>query len=113
MISICYIGNGKGYKKGVDERALPHYKKYISMFSEEEKISFIKLFKDSEFSTILSRNKTDSRARKIAKKLKEDENDIHLKRALKRIVEFNGSLHKISGSKEYEEAVQYLPAEES
>jgi len=113
VISICYIGNGKGYKKGVDERALPHYKKYIDMFSEGEKIAFIKLFNDSEFSTILSRDKTDSRARKMAKRLKEDENDIHLNRALSRVVEFNGSLDKISGSKDYEEAVQYLPTEES
>jgi len=54
VISTCYIGNGLGYKEGVDESALPYYQKYCNGFTDAEHIDFLHLFNDPEFTTISS-----------------------------------------------------------
>lgn len=69
VIVLCYVGNGSGYKRGVDERALPHYEKYISYFGDDEIAEFLRLFGDPEFSSTLDRRLTDLRCRELAARL--------------------------------------------
>ena len=70
VISICFIGNGQGYREGVDESALTYYKKYINNFTESEIVEFIRLFGDPEFISPLARTKPDNRVRQLANILK-------------------------------------------
>ncbi|HEX9943756.1 MAG TPA: hypothetical protein VGG03_17225 [Thermoanaerobaculia bacterium] len=69
VIVLCYVGNGLGYKRGVDERALPHYEKYVSYFGDNEIAEFLRLFADPEFSSTLDRPLTDRRCRELANRL--------------------------------------------
>ena len=50
IISICYVGNGKGYKDGVDEIAVSYYEKFIRKFTDK-KLSLI--HKDSDFKSLI------------------------------------------------------------
>lgn len=110
VISICYIGNGLGYREGVDESALPFYKSYIRNFSEAETIEFLFLFQDAEFGSMLNRKKTDERTRKLAKFLKAKHQNIHIQRALDTVV--NGpqvNLHKLAAASDYRKAMEFVP----
>jgi hypothetical protein len=69
VITLCFVGNGSGYRRGVDERAFPYYERYVSYFSDEEIGDFFRLFADPEFSSTLDRRLTDSRCRELAAKL--------------------------------------------
>ena len=54
------MGNGFGYRQGVDESALPYYRKHIENFNELEITDFIKLFGDAEFSLPEGMQKPDA-----------------------------------------------------
>jgi hypothetical protein len=86
VISICYVGNGAGYKEGVDEGALPYYTKYIDNFSDEEIVDFIRLFGDPEFSSALDRRKADRRVRELAARLKAKSKNLQIQRGLDSIM---------------------------
>lgn len=86
VISICYVGNGHGYRQGVDEQALPYYQTYINNFTESEAVEFIKLLLDPEFASPLSRSIPDKRARDLAAILKAKHTNVHLQRALDLII---------------------------
>jgi hypothetical protein len=86
VISICYVGNGSGYKERVDEGALPYYRKYVDSFSEDEIAEFLRLFNDVEFTSALGRNKTDRRTCELAGRLKATTESGQLRGALDLIV---------------------------
>ncbi len=86
VICICYVGNGLGYREGVDESALPFYNEFIENFSEAEILEFIHLMADTEFATVLDRTRTDKRVRQLARTLRAITNNIHSQRALDFIV---------------------------
>lgn len=71
VITICYIGNGLGYRDGTCEAAIPYYEKFISLFQDEDIVQFIKLFKDSEFISSITGTKQDRRSRKLIDILKQ------------------------------------------
>ena len=79
---ICYTGNGLGYKKGVDENALPYYVEFIESFTLSEIKDFILLFSDPEFVTDLHRNLPDTRIRKLTTFLKSKTQNIHFNNLL-------------------------------
>lgn len=109
VVSVCYIGNGYGYKEGVDESALPYYKRYIANFSEEEITEFLRLFGDPEFTTSLDRYKPDKRARKLAEYLKAKSENIHLHRALDLIINApEKTLYGISNTSAFKNALKYV-----
>ena len=108
--SICFIGNGLGYREGVDESAAILYNKYIDRFTEAEAIDFLHLFNDIEFSSILNRKKTDERVRKLAILLKNKHPNVHIKRALDLIIEAPElTIHKIDNTTAFKRALQSLP----
>jgi hypothetical protein len=109
VISICCIGNGYGYKEGVDESALPYYKKYIQIFSEDEVSDFLRLFEDPEFTTSLDRSKPDRRARKLAEYLKSKTENIHMQRALNLIINApERTLYGIANTNAFKNALKYV-----
>lgn len=97
VISICYCGNGKGYRDGVDESALPYYKNFIRQFEIEEIREFLRLFQDHEFVQDLRTAKGDERMRKLANCLKTKTTHVHINKLLDLIISFPaGTLPKIS-----------------
>lgn len=47
IISICYAGNGLGYREGVDEGALEYYKMFIKQFDDKSIVCLLNLMDDS------------------------------------------------------------------
>jgi hypothetical protein len=82
VIAICFIGNGLGYKEGVDESALPFYQHYISKFSESEVIEFLHLFGDQEFTASLGALKCDERTRALVTLLYTKTTNAYVQQAL-------------------------------
>lgn len=110
VISIGYIGNGLGYREGVDESAVHLYKKYINRFTETEAVDFLHLFNDTEFNSILSRRKTDERARKLANLFKDKHSNIHIQHALNLIIDAPElTMHKVANTTAFRRALEFLP----
>ncbi|HEY9694146.1 MAG TPA: hypothetical protein V6D15_18235 [Oculatellaceae cyanobacterium] len=109
VISICYCGNGKGYKKGIDENALPYYQKFIDNFTVEEVKQYLKLFNDNEFVSDLDTTKADERMRELAKQLKNKTTNVHINNALNIIINFpRQKLDKVANDSSYKEALKYI-----
>lgn len=110
VISICFIGNGQGYREGVDESALTYYKKYINNFTESEIVEFIRLFGDPEFISPLARTKPDNRVRQMANVLKSSSNNIHILKSLDLIIITPPlTTSKIHGVTAFKNSLEYLP----
>lgn len=110
VIGICYAGNGRGYKKGVDEGALPYYIKFIDNFSEPEIVEFLYLMKDAEFTSAFSRSMVDRRVRKMVNRLKSKTENIHIQRSLEIITGAPESrLDGIANTTAYENTLKYIP----
>jgi hypothetical protein len=85
-ICICFVGNGLGYREGVDESALPFYNEFLDNFSEAEITEFIYLVGDTEFTAVLDWTKTDKRIRLLSRKLRAITKNSQTQRALDLIV---------------------------
>ncbi len=109
VVCICYCGNGKGHKRGVDENALPYYKSFIESFTIDEIKEFLKLFSDNEFVYDLDTSKADERMRELAKCLKEKTTNVHINKALDVIISFPKQvLPKIATDSSYKAAMKYV-----
>lgn len=87
VICTCYIGNGFGYREGVDESAAVYYKKYINNFTDAEIIEFLHLFTDAEFTAPLSYGKCERRAKSLADDLLKKSTTVYVQRALQLIIQ--------------------------
>lgn len=109
VVSICYVGNGKGYKEGVDTGAVPYYQQFIEMFGVNEVKEFIFLFNDAEFVSDLWHTKPDKRLRQLATFLKTKTKDVQINKVLDLIVAFpNRALEKLASDSRYKEAVKFI-----
>jgi len=109
VVCLCYAGNGKGYREGVDERAVSYYEKFIKFFKVPEVVDFLNLFADSEFTTNLNKSKPDNRMRDIAKALKNTTTDVHINKALDVIINFPlKALGNVSGDTRFKEPMKYV-----
>ena len=109
VVCLCYVGNGKGYRQGVDENALPIYKEFIEGFSVEEIREFLKLFSDTEFVTDLYRTTPDNRMRNLAKFFKSKTKDVHINNALDFIIGFAANkLEKVASDSRFKEFLKYI-----
>jgi hypothetical protein len=110
VISICYIGNGLGYREGVDETAVSYYTAYIKNFTEKEVVEFVYLFSDPEFTLPLSRPKCDSRTRTLGRLLFDNTENVLVKNALQTIMQAPiGVLDRIALTEAYKNAVSQIP----
>lgn len=109
VLCICYVGNGLGYREGVDEAALPYYKKHLSNFEEVEIVEFIKLFGDPEFTAPLAQNKPEARVKKLATALKSMTQNAHVIKALDLIISAP-VVAKVHTTSSFKSSLEYLPA---
>ncbi|WP_321869083.1 hypothetical protein [Burkholderia ubonensis] len=111
VISICFVGNGYGYRQGVDEQALPYYQNYAGNFTESDATEFVKLFLEPEFTSPLSRSAPDKRVRDLAAMLKAKHTNVHLQRALDLIIAAPAkTLYGLCNTTEFKNVLPNLPA---
>jgi len=109
IIVVCIVGNGKGYKQGVDEKALPYYKKFIEMFTVKEIIEFIKLFEDKEFVGDFDKSIPDTRLRKLIGFFKTKTGDAHINLALDFMSKFpTRRLDKVSSDSGFKDILKHI-----
>lgn len=104
IISICYIGNGLGYREGVDERALPYYEKFVDKFYEDEIKIYLQLFSDHEFIGDLDKDKVKYRAKLLTQKLLDKTENLFLKKALQLIID-SPRIDKVSETTAFKTAI--------
>lgn len=111
VIAICYVGNGYGYRQGVDEQGLPYYQKYVTNFTDSDAVEFVKLFLEPEFASPLSRSIPDKRVRDLASLLKAKHTNVHLQRALDLIITAPAkTLYGLYNTSDFKNVVNHLPA---
>jgi len=109
VICICYCGNGKGYKRGIDENALPYYISFIESFTIDEIKEFLNLFSDNEFVYDLDEIKADGRMRELAKLLKMKTSNVHINKALDIIINFPKTrLSRLANDPSYKTTLTYV-----
>lgn len=109
VVCICYCGNGKGFKNGVDENALPYYKKFIENFTVNEIKEFLNLFGDNEFVSDLNTDKADKRMRTLAAKIKTKTTNVHINKCLDVVIGFpNHILPKLASDSSYKAYLKYV-----
>ncbi|MGE1195444.1 hypothetical protein ACQJ18_12145 [Priestia megaterium] len=110
VITMCFIGNGKGNRNGVDEGAEVYYKKFISLYNTKELVDLLYLFEDNEFVTDFDANNPDKRIRGLVKALKAARTtDVHIDKALDIIISFpKNKLSKVWSDTRYQEALKYV-----
>jgi len=109
VVCICYVGNGKGYKEGVDESAMIYYQKFIESFTITEVKDFLELFTDPEFVTDFNYVKPDRRLRTLTNFFKSKTKDPHINRVLDLILGFPyRSLEDLASDKRYKEAMKFI-----
>ena len=109
VISICYVGNGKGYWEGVDKAAERYYKDFIKQFSETAIIEFIKLFQDVEFTSTLHLLKPDERVRAEAEILLDRIKNVHINRVLQLIINFpKRTLDRVASVSEFKRELSVI-----
>lgn len=111
VVSICFVGNGYGYRQGVDEQALPYYQAYVINFTEADAVEFIRLFLEPEFAIPLQRSMPDMRVRELAKILKTKHTNIHLQRALDLVITAPvKTLHGLYNTTNFKNVLPHLPS---
>jgi hypothetical protein len=111
VLSMCYVGNGLGYRQGVDEQALPFYTQYINNFTEGDTVEFVKLFLDPEFTSPLDRSVPDRRVRDLALILKAKHSNVHIQRALDLVITAPAkTLHGLKNTTDYKNVLPNLPS---
>jgi len=107
IVSICFAGNGLGYKEGVDERALPYYQNFINKFYEDEIKIFLELFSDHEFVSDFKSKKVIRRVKQLSQNLLEKTENLFLKKALQLIID-SPRIDKISDTTAFKEVLSNI-----
>ena len=109
IICQCYIGNGLGYRQGIDESAEPIYKEFIDRFGIYEIKEFILLFSDSEFTVDFYKKTPNKRLRELCAHFITKIDNIHYKNMLNYIKEYpNSTWDKISNTTEYKQLLKNI-----
>lgn len=109
IICLCFIGNGKGHRQGVDERAESYYVDFIKRFTINEIKEFLNLLNDQEFVTDLNKIRPDQRIRILAEYFKTLTTDIHITAVLNLIINFpKFAINKINTDTRFKEKIKNI-----
>ncbi|AFM13999.1 hypothetical protein [Turneriella parva] len=108
VVSICYAGNGKGYRDGVCTSAIPIYEKCIDLFTDSEIAIFVRLFSDPEFLTDAHQTTVQKRYRNLCEILRTKTRNVHLTRLLAFIIKEKDItvVHKLT---DYQNLLKQIP----
>jgi len=106
VIVKCHLGNGLGYRDGVDETADKAYQWYIGQFGESEIAIFLRQFGDPDFTVDLDNRKPHKRAVALATGFKSKTTNVYILRALESIIaQPEGTMRRIATVTKFKEAV--------
>lgn len=109
VIIVCYVGNGQGYREGVDEQACYYYEEFIENFEVKEIREFLRLFDDPEFVGDFHKNIPARRLLSLILKFKTKTTDAHINAILDFMITFSSSkLNKISSDSRYQELLKHI-----
>jgi hypothetical protein len=112
IIVKCHLGNGMGYREGVDETADHYYRGYIRSFGEADIGQFLRLFADPDFTIDFDSSKVHRRAMGFAKWCVSVSKNTYILRALEAILaQPEGHLRKMTYLAKFNDAVANLPAQ--
>lgn len=100
-ISICYAGNGLGYREGVDEAAVEYYKKFIRNYDNKSIAALLNLMDDPNLLMDIDMLKPSRRFKTMCKVISENCNNEFLRNALDYIVNSHEPLSKIHRTTTY------------
>ena len=106
IISICYAGNGRGYREGVDEGALEYYKMFIKQFDDKSIVCLLNLMDDSIFTYDLDMTKPTRRFKNLCKALSSHTKNDFLRNALEYISLCTEPLSKVHKTTAYKELLK-------
>lgn len=81
-IVVCYCGNGRGYRDGVDERAVVYYTEFIKNFKTKEIISLLKQMDNPDLLMDFNEQKVQARFKNLCEILRHNTSNVHVVRAL-------------------------------
>ncbi len=105
VVTTCAIGNGHGYRQGVDENAMPLYNQFIGRFGDAEISTFVALFSDHEFIGDLHRDKAKNRALLLCRHLHGKTSSVLLQNVLDILIAAPVITH-VHNATDYKRAVQ-------
>ncbi|WP_316786421.1 hypothetical protein [Pedobacter frigiditerrae] len=109
VICLCYVGNGRGYKEGVDVGAVEYYNKFIQSFTVNDIKNFLSLFNDPEFTTDFNYSVPDRRLKQLATFFKSKTKDAYINKVLDLILSFpRGAMQNLSTDSRYKEAMKFI-----
>lgn len=100
-ISICYAGNGLGYREGVDEAAVEYYKNFIKNYDNKSIAALLNLMDDPNLLMDIDMPKPSRRFKTMCKALSEHCQSEFLRNALDYIVNSHEPLSKIHKTTAY------------
>lgn len=95
IIVLCYLGNGLGYREGVDESAVVYYQEYIDSFGDEEIFTFLNLLDDNELMWDSTEAKVKRRFKMLCNQLCDQAHNMFVKQALDIIISTSAPMAKI------------------
>ncbi|MBG9789638.1 hypothetical protein [Brevibacillus laterosporus] len=101
IITICYIGNGLGYREDVDEAAETYYKKFIDGFKDREIALLLSMMDDHEMLYDTDRSTPKKRFIGLCSYLQSKTDNILLKKPLQFITKFPAGLEKVHKTTEF------------
>lgn len=109
VICLCYVGNGRGYKEGVDEGAVTYYNKFIQAFTINEIKDFLSLFNDPEFVTDFNYYVPERRLKGLATFFKSKTKDAYITKVLDLIIASpRGTLQNLGSESRYKDAMKFV-----
>lgn len=104
-ITICYCGNGLGYREGVDEGALPYYKEFISLFDNKDMIILLNMMDDSILLMDLGMPKAAARFKKMCAYLLKKSQNAFVKEGLQYLIDCKESIPAVHITTAYKNIV--------
>lgn len=108
IISLCYIGNGLGYRQGVDERAETYYIEFIDRFKDKEIKVFLNLFNDAELLSDTYSEKAKRRFKALCERLKGKTKNAIIIKTLDYVINFSSEPTKIYRTTEFKNLINSL-----
>lgn len=106
----CWVGNGIGYRQGVDEKALPYYQANIDLFGEREIVEMLNLLSTEEFTVAFNTTKGDARLRQLTTQLRPRAQNVFVQQGLDLILAAPpGTLRQLALTAAFKQVLQNLP----
>lgn len=108
IITICYIGNGLGYREGVDTSAARYYEEFINNFTEQNVYQLLLVMDNQELTSDMGMMKVKRRFKSLCEALKGNVMNVFIIQALDYIIGFEADLSNVYKVTRYKSIVEKI-----